>query len=74
VHISTVFWIRIGFNTDPDPAFYLDADQGPGSQTNADPCELLIRIQVRPYFPKIFHTANYYRLHVFAVTKSWFFT
>ncbi len=34
-----VFWIRIGFNSDPDPVFYLNAepDQDPGSQTNADP-------------------------------------
>jgi hypothetical protein len=27
--------IRIGFSADPDPAFYLNADQDPGSQTNA---------------------------------------
>ncbi len=35
-----VLWIRIGFNVDPDPAFfYLNADTDPdsGSQTNADP-------------------------------------
>ncbi len=34
-----MLWIRIGFNPDPDPAFYLSADTGPdpGSQTNADP-------------------------------------
>jgi hypothetical protein len=25
-------------DTDPDPAFYLNADTFPGSQTNADPC------------------------------------
>ena len=39
---NTVFRIRIGFNADPDPAFYLNADPdpdpNPGSQTNADPC------------------------------------
>jgi len=29
--------IFIGFNADPDPAFYLNADPDPGSQTNADP-------------------------------------
>jgi hypothetical protein len=29
--------IRIGFNADPDPAFYLNAHPDPGSQTNADP-------------------------------------
>jgi hypothetical protein len=23
-------WIRIGFNANPDPAFYLNADQDPG--------------------------------------------
>ncbi len=30
--------IRIGFNADPDPAFFLivDPDPDPGSQTNAD--------------------------------------
>ena len=35
--LQTVFRIRIGFNADPDPAFYLNADPDPGSQTNADP-------------------------------------
>jgi hypothetical protein len=30
-----VLWIRIGFNADPDPAFYLNADPDPGSQTKA---------------------------------------
>jgi hypothetical protein len=29
--------IRIGFSADPDQAFYLNADQDPRSQTNADP-------------------------------------
>jgi hypothetical protein len=33
----TSLWIRIGFNADLDPAFYLNADPDPGSQTNADP-------------------------------------
>jgi hypothetical protein len=32
-----MLWIRIGFNADPDPAFYLNAVPDPGSQTNADP-------------------------------------
>jgi hypothetical protein len=32
-----VLWIRIGFNADPDPAFYLNADPDQGRQTNADP-------------------------------------
>ncbi len=38
-----VLWIRIGFNADPDSAFYLsadldtDPDLDPGSQINADP-------------------------------------
>ncbi len=37
--MRAVFRIRIGFNADPDPAFYLNADPDPdpGSQTNADP-------------------------------------
>jgi hypothetical protein len=29
-------WIRIGFNADPDRAFYLNADPDQESQTNAD--------------------------------------
>jgi hypothetical protein len=33
-------WICIGFNSDPDPAFYLDGDPdldpNPGSLTNAE--------------------------------------
>jgi hypothetical protein len=34
-----VLWIRIGFNADLDPTFYLNADldPDPGSQTNPDP-------------------------------------
>ncbi len=35
-YANAAFRIRIGFNADPDPAFYLEVD--PGSQTNADPC------------------------------------
>jgi hypothetical protein len=34
---KTVFWIRIGFNTEPDQAVYLHADPDQGSQTIADP-------------------------------------
>jgi hypothetical protein len=35
---NRVFRIRIGFNADPDPAFYLNyADPDSGSRTNADP-------------------------------------
>jgi hypothetical protein len=36
---KAVLWILIGFNADPDPAFYLnlDPDPDPGSQTNTDP-------------------------------------
>jgi hypothetical protein len=34
-------WIRIGFNVDPDPGFYLNTDPDPdpdlGNQTNSDP-------------------------------------
>jgi hypothetical protein len=33
-----VLWIRIGFNADPDPAFYIITDPDPGSQTNVGPC------------------------------------
>jgi hypothetical protein len=34
-----VLWIRIGFNADSGPAFYLNADPDPdpGSQYNVDP-------------------------------------
>jgi hypothetical protein len=39
--LKLVLWIRFGFNADPDPAFYLnadpDTDPDPESQTNADP-------------------------------------
>ncbi len=30
-----LLWIRIGSNADPDIAFYLNADPGPGSQSIA---------------------------------------
>jgi hypothetical protein len=35
-----VLWVTIGFNANPDTAFFFSADQNPdqGSQTNADPC------------------------------------
>jgi len=33
-----VLRIRIGFNADPDAAFYLNADPDPESQTYAGPC------------------------------------
>ncbi len=29
-------WIRIGFNSDPDPAFYLNMDPDPAFYLNAD--------------------------------------
>jgi len=35
--LQAVLWICIGFNVDPDPAFYLKADLVPGSQTKAYP-------------------------------------
>jgi hypothetical protein len=35
--LNPVMWIRIGFNADPDLAFYLNLDPNPGRQTNADP-------------------------------------
>jgi hypothetical protein len=35
--LEPVLWIRIGFNADPDPDFYLNADPDPGSQANEDP-------------------------------------
>ncbi len=34
-NFSAVLWIRIGYNADPDPAFYLNADLDPGRQTKA---------------------------------------
>jgi hypothetical protein len=41
IQSCAVFWIRIGFNAGPDPAFYFNADPDrgpdPGRQTNADP-------------------------------------
>ncbi len=33
-----MLWIRTGFNANPDPALYLDADPELESQTNANPC------------------------------------
>jgi hypothetical protein len=32
-----VFSILIGFNKDPEPAFYLNTDPDSGGHTNADP-------------------------------------
>ncbi len=38
LNFSQVLWIRMVFNADPDPAFYLNAhpELGPWSHTNAD--------------------------------------
>jgi hypothetical protein len=35
VNFTAVLWVRIGFNADLDPAFYLnaDSDPDPGSET-----------------------------------------
>jgi hypothetical protein len=33
---TAVLWIHLGFNADPDPAFYLNAAPDPGSQTYTD--------------------------------------
>jgi hypothetical protein len=35
--IVPVLWICNGFNADPDPAFYLNADTDPGNQDILDP-------------------------------------
>jgi hypothetical protein len=34
---QTVLWIRICYNADSNPAFYLNADPDPGGQINAVP-------------------------------------
>jgi hypothetical protein len=37
--LESVLWIRIGFNadTDPDPAFFVNADPGTGLDPDRDP-------------------------------------
>jgi hypothetical protein len=44
--IKSVIWIRIGFNADPELTFYLNEDPylDPGSQTNAAPDRILVRL------------------------------
>ncbi len=37
LNFESVLRIRIGFNEDPNLAFYLNANPDPGSQTNANP-------------------------------------
>jgi hypothetical protein len=36
--LGPVWRIRVGFNADSDPAFYLHTDPDPGSKTNSDQC------------------------------------
>ncbi len=50
--VNPVWWIRISFNADPDPAFHLNADPNPGSQNNADPDQILssLKVEFLPYF------------------------
>jgi hypothetical protein len=38
--VKRIMGTLIGFNAEPDPAFYLHADPEPGSEINADPCGL----------------------------------
>ncbi len=40
----------MGFNTDPDPEFYLNADPDPGSRNNADPDRTLVRLELFCFF------------------------
>ncbi len=48
--LLAVFWILIGFDADPNPAFYLNADPDPDpeSQTDADPGQTL-KSQEKPF-------------------------
>jgi hypothetical protein len=40
-----MFRVRIGFNTDPDPAFYLNADPDPNIRIQgAKPMRILVRL------------------------------
>jgi hypothetical protein len=39
-HFEAMLWIRIGFNADPDPAFYLIADPEPGQTFMSQKLEL----------------------------------
>ncbi len=34
---KAVLWIHTGFNADPDPAFYLNADADPDADPDRDP-------------------------------------
>ncbi len=53
-------WIRIGFNADPDPAFYLSADPNPGSQASAfpDPGQTSCHKKMNFYIKNILYVGN----------------
>ncbi len=59
-HKRTGLWIRIGFNADPDPAFYLsaDPDPDPGSQTNAEPSGSGSRLDFKSQKVEFFYMNN----------------
>ncbi len=45
--VKSVFWIRIGFNADPDPAIYLTADPDPDPGSYKQCVSMRIRILVK---------------------------
>jgi hypothetical protein len=55
-----VLCIRIGFNANPDPAFYLNADPNKGSQTSAalDPGQSCCHTKLNFYIKNILHVGN----------------
>ncbi len=70
-----MFLARIGFNADPDPAFYLNADPDPdpGSQINADadPGQTMPS-QVGFWQEKIIYVGNMSKnLGTIAILKGW---
>jgi hypothetical protein len=58
LNISTqrVLWIRVGFNANPDPAFFLNADPDPESQTK--PIRILILARLCR-LKKLYFTSKY---------------
>ncbi len=57
-HLKNRYWYQCctvyhGFILDPDPAFFLNADQDPGSETNANPYVQISNLDPGPTLPSL---------------------
>jgi hypothetical protein len=74
-NIGTAYYCcgsALGFNADPDPAFYLSADPDPGNLTNADPDpgQTVKSKKLNFYMENIFYVGNRSKTYIRRYKKS----